>query len=147
MFRVSRDTVSKVKIASEKEKKTSSAKHKSGWKLKLSERDCWTLYQITSSLNERFLNLMFTKTVHREFYKGTFHGNVAIRKPFLSQINASKRLEWYMAHWNWSLEEWKRAIFSKQIVIFLISDNWPSLCLKRILWWSGVLFLSNQQGQ
>ena len=33
----SRNTVSKVMIASEKEKKTASAKHKSGWKSKLSE--------------------------------------------------------------------------------------------------------------
>ena len=46
MFDVSRGTLSKVKIASGKEKKMSSTMHKSGRKSKLSERDHRTLHRI-----------------------------------------------------------------------------------------------------
>ncbi|XP_076049271.1 uncharacterized protein LOC143029942 [Oratosquilla oratoria] len=65
---VSRGTVSKVMTAFEREGKTSSAKHRSGRKLKLSERDRRTLNQIvrkdrkttaskiTAELNEHLQN-------------------------------------------------------------------------------------------
>ena len=72
IFGVSRGTVSKVIIASEKEK------HKSGRKLKLTERDRRTLHQIarkdcgttalkiTSELNEHLQNLVSTKKLFVE---------------------------------------------------------------------------------
>ncbi|XP_076043606.1 uncharacterized protein LOC143026722 [Oratosquilla oratoria] len=53
---VSRGTVSKVMTAFEREGKTSSAKHRSGRKLKLSERDRRTLNRITAELNEHLQN-------------------------------------------------------------------------------------------
>ena len=126
MFGVSRGTVSKVMTAFEKEGKTSSAKHKSGRQSKLSERDRRTLnrivrndrrstaHKITTELNEHLQNPVSTKTVRRELHKGGFHGKVAIRKPLLSQTNVSKRLEWCLAHRNWSLEQWKSVIFSDE---------------------------------
>ena len=46
MFGISRNTVSKVMIAFEEEKENVSAKHKSGRKPKLSERDPGTLHRI-----------------------------------------------------------------------------------------------------
>ena len=136
MLGVSRGIVSKVKIASVKEKKTSSAKHKSGWKSKLSVRDRQTLHQIVrkdrritmlkiiSNLKECLQNQMFTKTVHREFHKGTLYERNAVWKPLFSQC-----LEWYMAHWIWSLQQWK-SDFLWRIILFLISNNWLSLCME-----------------
>ena len=84
MFGVSRGTVSKVMTAFEKEGKTSSAKHKSGRKSKLSERDRRTLnrivrkdrrttaVKITAELNEHLQNPVSTKTVRRELHKGAY---------------------------------------------------------------------------
>ena len=46
MFGISRGTVSKVTIAFEKKKENVSAKHKSGRKLKFSEKDRRTLHQV-----------------------------------------------------------------------------------------------------
>ena len=72
-FGVSRGKVSKVKFASEKEKKTSSEKHK------LSERDRWTFHRIvrkdyrnttlkiTFNLNERLQNPISIKIARRQF--------------------------------------------------------------------------------
>ena len=54
--------------------------------------------KITSNLNEHLQNTVSTKTVCREFHKGTFQGRLAIWKPLFLQTNVSKRLEWYMAH-------------------------------------------------
>ncbi|XP_076031981.1 uncharacterized protein LOC143019888 [Oratosquilla oratoria] len=72
---VSRGTISKVMTAFEREGKTSSAKHRSGPKLKLSERDRQTLNRIvrkdrktpaskiTAELNEHLQNPVSQKTV------------------------------------------------------------------------------------
>ena len=139
-----------------------SAKHKSGRKPKLSEKDCWTLHQIfrknrrttalkiTFKLNERPHNS--TKTVHRELYKK------CSKKELLSQTNFSKHLELV----SWAVE---RSDFLWLIVVFLISNNWPSVCLERaernvsfrlpsancendgVLWWPWTLFRGNTQGQ
>ena len=84
MFGVSRGTVSKVMTAFEKEGKTSSAKHKSGRKSKLYERDRRTLNQIfrkdrrttalkiTNELNDHLQNPVSTNTVRRELHKGAY---------------------------------------------------------------------------
>ncbi|XP_076057808.1 uncharacterized protein LOC143035116 [Oratosquilla oratoria] len=113
---VSRGTVSKVMTAFERKGKTSSAKHRSGRKLKLSESDRRTLNRIvrkdrkttaskiTAELNEHLQNPVSQKTVRRELRKFRFHGRAAIRKPLLSKTNVSKRLEWCRNHQNWSLE-------------------------------------------
>ncbi|KAF2368727.1 Homeobox domain-like, partial [Trinorchestia longiramus] len=75
MLGVSRGTVSKVMTAFEREGKTSSAKHRSDRKSKLSERDRRTLNRIvredrkttapklTAELNEHLQNPVSTKTV------------------------------------------------------------------------------------
>ena len=72
---MSKGTVSKVMIAFEKERKSSSAKHKSGQKSNLSESHCRTFHQIvkkdrrttalkiTSELNEHLENPVYTKPV------------------------------------------------------------------------------------
>ncbi|XP_076062505.1 uncharacterized protein LOC143037830 [Oratosquilla oratoria] len=98
---VSKGTVSKVMTAFEREGKTSSAKHRSGRKLKLSERDRRTLNRIvrkdrkttaskiTAELNEHLQNTVSQKTVRRELHKFGFHGRAAIRKPLLSKTNVS----------------------------------------------------------
>ena len=78
MFGTSRGTVWKLKIAFEREYKISSAKHKYGRKLKLSERDHWTLHLIarkdlkTTALKTAFEHKpVSTKTIHHELYKKT----------------------------------------------------------------------------
>ena len=126
MLDVSRGTVSKVMTAFEREGKTSSAKHRSGRKLKLSERDRRTLNgivredrkttapKITAELNEHLKNPVSTKTVRRELHKSGFYGRAAIRKPLLSKTNVSKHLEWCRNLQNWSLEQWKNVIFSDE---------------------------------
>ena len=105
MLGVSRDSVSKVMTSFEREGKTSTAKHKSGLKSKLSERDHQTLNQIvrkdrqnsaskiTAELNKHLQYPVSTITFFWELHKSGFHGRAAIRKPLLSKTNVSKPLE------------------------------------------------------
>ncbi|XP_073410924.1 cytosolic arginine sensor for mTORC1 subunit 1 isoform X1 [Dendrobates tinctorius] len=138
MLGVARGTVSKVMTAFEREGKMSAAKHRSGRKSKLTERDHRTLKRIvredrktrapkiTAELNEHLQNPVSTKTVRRELHKSGFHGRAAIRKPLLSITNVSKHLEWCRNLQNWSLEQLKRGIL-RRIIGYPISDLWPSV--------------------
>ena len=126
MLSVARGTVSKVMNAFKREGKTSSEKHKSGRKMKMSERARRTLKRIvredrkttapkiTAELNKHLQDPVSTKTVRRELHKSGFHGRAGIRKPLLSKTNVSKRLEWCKNLQNWSLEQWKNVIFSDE---------------------------------
>ena len=105
MLSVSRGTVSKVMTAFKREGKTSSEMHKSGRKMKMSERARRTLNRIvredrkttapkiTAELNKHLQDPVSTKPVRRELHKSGFHGRAGIRKPLLSKTNVSKRLE------------------------------------------------------
>jgi transposase len=106
MLYVFRGTVSKVMTAFETEAKISSRKHRSGRKSKLTERDRRylnrivrdnrkaTAVKITADLNGHLQNLVFIKTVCQELNRSRFYGRAAIRKPLVSNSNASKRKEW-----------------------------------------------------
>ena len=112
--------------AFEREGKTSSAKHRSGRKSNLSEGDRryqnrvvkdnrkTTAVKITADLNGHLQNPVSIKTVRRELHRSGFYGRAAIRKPLVSNTNASKRLEWCKNLQNWSLEQWKNVIFSDE---------------------------------
>ena len=102
---VLRGTVSQVMTVFERERKTSSAKHRFGRKSKLSERDRRILNQIvrkdrknsvpkiTAEFNKYLQNPVSTTTVRREPEKSGFHRRAAIRKPLLSKTSVS-RLQW-----------------------------------------------------
>ena len=49
------------------------------------------------------------KTVQRRL-----DGCVARKKPFISPTNIKKRLEWAIAHQNWTINDWKRVLWSDE---------------------------------
>ena len=65
-----------------------------------------------AELNENLEWPVLTKTVHRELHKSGFYTRAAIKKPFLTQTNVAKCLEWCKRLKDWSLEQWKDVIFS-----------------------------------
>ena len=50
-------------------------------------------------------------TVRRRLLKHGMRGYVAQRKPFLTQRNRKKRLQWCRQHKAWTVEQWKQVIF------------------------------------
>ena len=41
-----------------------------------------------------------------------FHGRAAASKPYISKCNAKRRMQWCKAHRHWTLEQWRRVLWS-----------------------------------
>uniref|UniRef100_A0AAZ3RZJ4 Transposase Tc1-like domain-containing protein n=1 Tax=Oncorhynchus tshawytscha TaxID=74940 RepID=A0AAZ3RZJ4_ONCTS len=55
-----------------------------------------------------------TITVGRELHEMVFYGRAAVHKPKITMRNAKWRLEWCKARRNWTLEQWKRILWSDE---------------------------------
>ena len=68
-----------------------------------------------------------SRTVRRRLCKGALKGCKARRKPLLTAIQRKRRLEWCHSHKSWSLDQWKRILFSDEFTFTLQShagNNW-----------------------
>ena len=43
-----------------------------------------------------------------------FHGQAAAHQPKITMRNAKRRLEWCKAYHRWTLEQWKRVLWSDE---------------------------------
>ena len=54
-------------------------------------------------------------TISRRIFEGLgFHSWFATKKGFISEKNRIKRLEWYLAHRDWTIEQWRRVLWSDE---------------------------------
>ena len=53
----------------------------------------------------------------------SFHGRAAADKPKITMRNAKSRLEWCKARSNWTLEQWKRVIWSDESSFTIWQSN------------------------
>jgi transposase len=53
-------------------------------------------------------------TVRRRLRKAGLCGRVARKKPFLRQVNKVKRLAWAKKHSDWTVEDWKKVVWSDE---------------------------------
>ena len=53
-----------------------------------------------------------TRHVRLELHEMGFHGQGAAHKPKITMCNAKHRLEWCKVHRHWTLEQWKRILWS-----------------------------------
>jgi transposase len=123
---VSTGTVSNVTRAYTMHGQTTSAKHNSGRKTILSDRDRralklivaakkqTTAMKITSELNSGLQNPVSSKTVRRELHKMKIHGRAAIAKPLVTAVNAKRRIQWCKDHKEWTLDQWKHVMYSDE---------------------------------
>ncbi len=61
-----------------------------------------------------FKNRISRFTVRRRLREWDFGPHTAAKKPLLSYDNIQKRLEWAKAHIDWTVEDWKRVLFSDE---------------------------------
>ena len=64
-----------------------------------------------------------TNTVHRELLEMGFHGRAAAHKLKITMCKAKHRLEWCKAHRHWTLEQWKRILWSEESLFIWQSDG------------------------
>jgi transposase len=81
------------------------------------------LTQITNLFNVRNKKKISTSTVRRALHKANLNSCVAVPKPLISPENAKKRLDWSLEHRNWSLENFKRVIWSDETTIRLFQGS------------------------
>ena len=55
-----------------------------------------------------------TSTAHRELHEMGFHCRTAAHKPKITMRNDKHQLEWCKAHHHWTLEQWKRVLWSDE---------------------------------
>ena len=55
-----------------------------------------------------------TRTVRRELHEMGLHGRAAADKPKITMCNAKCWLEWCKARRHWTLEQWKRVLWSDE---------------------------------
>ncbi|KAG1223514.1 hypothetical protein G6F67_009367 [Rhizopus microsporus] len=58
--------------------------------------------------------VMNDSTVRRALKKAGFVAFVKPRKPLLRAVNIKKRLQWAEEHKDWTVDDWKRVIFSDE---------------------------------
>lgn len=126
VFGVSRGTVSKIFTAYRESGKTSSAKTQRGRKCVLSDRDRRALKRIvtknkrttaakvTAEMNVALANPVSIKTTRRELHKLGIAGRAAIPKPHISDANARNRKMWCRSHKTWTMDQWKKVIWSDE---------------------------------
>lgn len=120
---VPRATVESI-IHKYKQKETVENAKRSGRPSKLSERDSNALKHIAlknrrmpiKGINKELSTAVSVSdiTARRKLHEQGFKRCRAAKKPFISDINAKKRLEWCQARKNWDLEKWSKIIWSDE---------------------------------
>jgi hypothetical protein len=67
-----------------------------------------------ASLQEDLPEKVCTRTIQRTLHKLGFKSRVAAHKPFVSDLNQRLRVSWCREKVNWSLEMWKKVIWSDE---------------------------------
>ena len=52
--------------------------------------------------------------IERVLHKSDYISTVALRKPFLTKDHKAKRLAWCLERKDWTLEEWRRVIWTDE---------------------------------
>lgn len=69
----------------------------------------------TSEIRNSLPMTVSTSTIRRRLSElGKFKSYWAARKPFISSTNIIRRLNWCLEHQSWTIEQWKRVIFSDE---------------------------------
>jgi hypothetical protein len=78
-----------------------------------SKQCCTPLHEIINNLN---LNCSLT-TAKKILYDAGIHSQIAAKKPFISEINAKKRISWCNENKKKFFYDWSQVIFSDEMSI------------------------------
>ena len=68
------------------------------------------------------------QTVRRTLKKAGFKAKVRIKKPLLKSNHKRARLEWCRERQQWTVDDWKRVVWSDEVKINLIESNGRRYC-------------------
>lgn len=73
-----------------------------------------TAPEIAAEFNRDRLRTVSVSTVQRRLREANLHGRIATRKPLLRRGNKQKRLHWAKSHKNWTVEDFKKVLWSDE---------------------------------
>lgn len=82
-----------------------------------------TAPQITASLNETRGTPVSITTVKRRLLSAGLRGCVAVKKPKLTIRHKKNRLEWAKEHKNWTINQWKKVLWSDESKFQIFGSN------------------------
>lgn len=82
-----------------------------------------TAPEIAREFNSTRENPVSISTVGRRLRAAGLSGRIALRKPLLRPQNKIKRLNWAKEHVNWSINQWKRVLWSDESKFEIFGSN------------------------
>lgn len=76
-------------------------------------------YEIENEFNVK----LHPQTIRNRIKSMGYHGKIAVKKPFISAKNKQIRLRWARDKINWSIDQWKRIIWSDETKILLFGSD------------------------
>ncbi|KAI5706979.1 hypothetical protein M8J75_013076 [Diaphorina citri] len=73
-----------------------------------------TAPQITADFNQGRDKSVSVSTIKRRLQKSGLNGRIAVSKPLLRPINKKKRLSWAQNHKDWTIDQWKKVLWSDE---------------------------------
>ena len=74
-------------------------------------------------LNSSLFPQVSSRTVWRHLFDHGLKGYIMHRKPLLKRSSKFKRMAWCWRYWSWTVNQWRRVIFSNKSQIFLFGSN------------------------
>lgn len=72
------------------------------------------------------------KTIGRSLQRQGFKAGPQTKKPQLSVTHRQKRLDWARSHRNWTVEDWKKVIFSDESKFNIFGSDGRTWCWKKV---------------
>lgn len=79
--------------------------------------------KVAKQLESEFSINVTPQTVRNRLHKQGLKGRVALKKPWLSAKNVKKRLKWAEEHITWTIDDWKKVIWSDETKIMLFGSD------------------------
>ncbi len=86
-----------------------------------------TAPELTTEMNSNRQHPVSLTTVKRRLLSAGLRGCVAVKKPLLNKANKLKRLHWAKQHKDWTLEDWKKVLWTDESK-FELFGNKQSVC-------------------
>ncbi|CAF3067452.1 unnamed protein product, partial [Rotaria sp. Silwood2] len=76
--------------------------------------------ELMVKLNESLDKPICRRTIINYLQKCGYEYKIKIEKPFLNKENRKARLQWCLEHSNWTVDEWKKVLFSDESTFYVI---------------------------
>lgn len=79
--------------------------------------------KIAKQVESEFSIHVTPQTIRNRLHLQGLKGRVAIKKPWLSAKNIKKRLKWARDHITWTVDDWRKVIWSDETKIMLFGSD------------------------